>query len=179
MLPAFTDKLHYMSLNSRSWRIAVPFAASALFVLTACSPSVTINEAKDANNPACAPMMVALPDSLANAKRRTTSSQATAAWGDPSLVVLRCGVQVPGPTTDKCVTVNGVDWVLKQKGTTWTITSYGRNPATELVLEENTIPSDTVLTEISAAVSKIPSTGGCVGLGDVKTAAPSTSAPAG
>ncbi|ALV45749.1 hypothetical protein MB46_09895 [Arthrobacter alpinus] len=168
--------LYYMLLNSRSWRIAVPFAASALLMLTACAPSVTINEAKDANNPACAPMMVALPDSLADAKRRTTSSQATAAWGDPALVVLRCGVPVLGPTTDKCVTINGVDWVLKQDDETWTITSYGRNPATELVLKENTVPSDTVLTQISTAVSKIPSTGGCVGLGDLPAAAPTTPA---
>lgn len=158
-----------MPLISRSRRIAVPFAAAALLVLTACAPSVTITEAQDANNPACAPMMVALPGSLAEAERRTTSSQATAAWGDPSLVVLRCGVQAPGPTTDKCVTVNGVDWVLRQNDSTWTITTYGRVPATELVLEQNTIPSDTVLTEISAAVSKIPSTGGCVGPGDAAT----------
>lgn len=147
----------------------VPLAAASMLVLTACAPSVTITAAADANNPACAPMMVALPDSLADAKRRTTTSQATAAWGEPSLVVLRCGVPVPGPTTDKCVSVNGVDWILRQKGTTWTITTYGRNPAAELVLEENTIPSDTVLTQISAAAAKIPATGGCVGTGDVET----------
>ena len=151
-----------MPLISRSWRIAVPFAASALLVLTACAPSVNIIEAKDANNPACAPMMVALPDSLADAQRRTTSSQATAAWGDPSAVILRCGVQVPGPTTDKCVTVNGVDWVIKEGETAWTITTYGRNPATELLLEKNKLPSDTVLSEISTAVAKIPATGGCL-----------------
>ena len=151
-----------MPLISRSWRIAVPCAAAALLVLSACAPSVTVTEADDANNPACAPMMVALPDSLAGSQRRTTTSQATAAWGDPSLVVLRCGVVVPGPTTDKCVTVNGVDWVLKDNDSTWTITTYGRTPATELVLETNKIPSDTVLTEISAAVAKIPASGGCL-----------------
>ena len=106
--------------------------------------------------------MVALPDSLADAQRRTTSSQATAAWGDPSAVILRCGVQVPGPTTDKCVTVNGVDWVIKEGETAWTITTYGRNPATELLLEKNKLPSDTVLSEISTAVAKIPATGGCL-----------------
>ncbi len=160
-----------MPLTYRSWRIAVPLAAASLFVLTACAPSVSITAADDANNPACAPMMVALPDSLADAKRRTTTSQATAAWGEPSLVVLRCGVPVPGPTTDKCVSVNGVDWVLRQKEETWTITTYGRNPATELVLKENTIPSDTVLTQISAAAAKIPATRSCVGAGDLETPA--------
>lgn len=146
-------------------------AAAALLALSACAPSVTINEATDANNPACAPMMVALPDSLADAKRRSTSSQATAAWGDPAVVLLRCGVQVPGPTTDRCVTVNGVDWVIKEGETSWTFTTYGRNPATELILEENQVPSDTVLTQISAAAAKIPSTGGCIGIDDVPTSA--------
>ena len=146
---------------------AVPLATFSLLLLTACAPTVTIDEAKDANNPACAPMMVALPDSLADATRRTTSSQATAAWGDPSLVILRCGVTVPGPTTDKCVTVNGVDWVMKEGDDAWTLTTYGRDPATELLLSKNKVPSDTVLTEISAAASKIPASGGCLGLGDV------------
>ena len=144
-------------------------AASALLVLTACTPAVTIDVAPDANNPACAPMMVALPDSLADAKRRTTSSQATAAWGEPAAVLLRCGVQVPGPTTDRCVTVNGVDWVIKEGEDTWTFTTYGRNPATEVILGDNKVPSDTVLTQISAAAAKIPATGGCVGLGDSAT----------
>ncbi len=141
----------------------MPFAAAALLVLTACAPTVTIDAAADANNPACAPMMVALPDSLAEAKRRTTTSQATAAWGEPSVAVLRCGVTVPGPTTDKCVTINGVDWVMKEtENNSWTFTTYGRNPATELILSENKIPSDTALTQISAAAAKIPSTGGCL-----------------
>lgn len=150
----------------------VSLAAVSLLLLTACAPTVTIDPAQDANNPACASMMVALPDSLADAKRRTTSSQATAAWGDPSLVILRCGVPVPGPTTDKCVSVNGVDWVLKEGEPAWTITSYGRNPATELVLDPNKIPSATVLSEISAAAAKIPASGGCLGPGDVPNPAP-------
>ena len=132
-----------MPLKVRSWRSAVPVAAVFLLLLTACAPAVSVDQAKDANNPACASMMVALPDALADAKLRTTSSQATAAWGDPSVVILRCGVTVPGLTT------------------------YGRDPATELMLSKNKVPSDTVLTEISAAASKIPASGGCLGLGDV------------
>lgn len=146
---------------------SVPVAAAALLLLSACAPTVTMTEAADANNPACAPMMVALPDELAGAARRTTSAQATAAWGDPAAVVMRCGVQVPGPTTDRCVTINGVDWVIREGEGSWTFTTYGRNPATELVLEENKVPSDTALTEISAAVAKIPTTGGCVGREDL------------
>lgn len=167
-----------MPLNVRSWRSAVPVAAVSLLLLTACAPAVSVDQAADANNPACAPMMVALPDALADAKRRTTSSQATAAWGDPSVLILRCGVTVPGPTTDKCVSVNGVDWVMKEGEDVWTLTTYGRDPATELLLSKNKVPSDTVLTEISAAASKIPATGGCLGLGDVPSAAPQPTGPA-
>lgn len=145
----------------------IPVAVTAVLLLSACTPTVTMTEAADANNPACAPMMVALPDALAGAPRRTTTAQATAAWGDPAAVVMRCGVQVPGPTTERCVTINGVDWIIKEGEGSWTFTTYGRDPATELVLEENRVASDTALTEISAAVAKIPATGGCVGREDL------------
>ena len=82
--------------------------------LAGCAPAVDVAPRQDAANPACAPMMVALPDAIGDAALRKTNSQATAAWGDPSQVILRCGVNVPGPTTDRCVSVNGIDWVIKE-----------------------------------------------------------------
>jgi hypothetical protein len=132
-------------------------------VLTGCSPVVDVAAAKDAANPACAPMMVALPDSIGDAGLRKTNSQATAAWGDPSLVVLRCGVNVPGPTTDRCVSVNGIDWVIKEGDPIYTLTTFGREPATEILLDPEKIPSATVLADLSGAAAKIPATRNCVG----------------
>lgn len=131
--------------------------------LTACSPVVDVTAAQDAANPACAPMMVALPDKLGDAGLRKTNSQATAAWGDPSQVILRCGVNVPGPTTDRCVTVNDVDWVIREGDPAWTLTTYGREPATEVLFDPNTISSATVLADLSAAAAKIPAARNCVG----------------
>lgn len=133
--------------------------------LAACSPVVDVSAAKDAANPACAPMMVALPDAIGDAGLRKTNSQATAAWGDPSQVILRCGVNVPGPTTDRCVSVNGVDWVIREGDTSWTLTTFGREPATEILLskDQETVSSATVLADLSAAAAKIPATGNCVG----------------
>ncbi|MEE2524063.1 DUF3515 domain-containing protein [Pseudarthrobacter sp. J64] len=131
--------------------------------LTACSPVVDVTAAQDAANPACAPMMVALPDKLGDAGLRKTNSQATAAWGDPSQVILRCGVNVPGPTTDRCVTVNDVDWVIREGDPAWTLTTYGREPATEVLFDPNTISSATVLADLSAAAAKVPATRSCVG----------------
>src|SRR3954465_13340862 len=90
-----------------SARFALIVAASTTgLALASCSPVVDVTPAKDAANAACAPMMLALPDAIGDAKLRKTNAQATAAWGDPSLVILRCGVNVPGPTTDRCVSVN-------------------------------------------------------------------------
>jgi hypothetical protein len=143
-------------------------AAIAGLVLSACSPVVDVTPAKDAANAACAPMMLALPDSLGDAKLRKTNSQATAAWGDPSLVVLRCGVNVPGPTTDRCVSVNGVDWVIKEGNPVWTLTTFGREPATEILMDPNKISSATVLAELAAPAAKIKATRKCVGQQDLQ-----------
>lgn len=147
----------------------IALAAGAGLALSACSPAVDVSPAKDAANAACAPMMVALPDSIGESKLRKTNSQATAAWGDPSLVVLRCGVNVPGPTTDRCVSVNGVDWVIKEGDPVWTLTTYGREPATEILMDPNKISSATVLAELANAAGKVKADRKCVGLSDAET----------
>src|SRR5437868_7789473 len=148
--------------------VAFSLAAASVLAVSACAPTVDVTAATDAANPACAPMMVALPDAIGDSKLRKTNSQATAAWGDPSLVILRCGVNVPGPTTDRCVTVNGVDWVIKEGDPVWTLTTYGREPATEILMDPDKISSATVLADLAAAAGKIKATRNCVGQEDVQ-----------
>lgn len=160
-LPLFSVSLLSGRTAARAWGTAAVLAGA--LALAACSPAVDVPAAADAANPACAPMMVALPDALGEAKLRRTNSQATAAWGDPSLVLLRCGVNVPGPTTDRCVTVNGVDWLLKEGHPVWTLTTYGRTPATEILMDPEKISSATVLAELANAAGKVPATRSCVG----------------
>ncbi|MDP5228558.1 MULTISPECIES: DUF3515 domain-containing protein [Arthrobacter] len=155
----------------RSLTSAVILATGAVLALSACSSTVDVTAADDAANPACAPMMVTLPDQLADANRRQTNAQATAAWGDPSQVILRCGVTPPGPTTDSCVDVNGVDWVIKpgkDGSSIYTLTTFGRTPAVELLLDNNKISSATVLATLASPVAKIKATGKCVGQEDLK-----------
>ena len=132
-------------------------------VLSGCVPAVDVSAAADAGNPACAPMMVALPDAIGDAKLRKTNSQATAAWGEPSKVILRCGVNVPGPTTDRCVSVNGIDWVIKEGDPFWTLTTFGREPATEILMDPEKISSATVLADLAGPAGKIPAGRNCVG----------------
>src|SRR6478609_4722987 len=143
-------------------------AAAAGLALTSCSPVVDVTPAKDAANAACAPMMLALPDTIGDAKLRKTNAQATAAWGDPSSLIIRCGVNVPGPTTDRCVSVNGVDWVIKEGNPVWTLTTFGREPATEILMDPDKISSATVLAELAAAAEKVPSARNCVGQEDLQ-----------
>ena len=143
-------------------------AAAAGLALTSCSPVVDVTPAKDAANAACAPMMLALPDAIGDAKLRKTNAQATAAWGDPSQVILRCGVNVPGPTTDRCVSVNDVDWVIKEGDPVWTLTTFGREPATEILMDPDKISSATVLADLSPAAQKITATRKCVGQEDLQ-----------
>lgn len=152
----------HASLTARAARTALIGAFAALS-LAACAPVVDVPAAKDAANPACAPMMVALPEAIGDSALRKTNSQATAAWGDPSLVVLRCGVNVPGPTTDRCVTVNGIDWVIKEGNPVWTLTTYGREPATEILMDPDKISSATVLADLAVAAAEIPAGRNCVG----------------
>ncbi len=146
----------------------LPVALSALTatLLTACTPVVNVLPAEDAANPACAEVMVGLPIDVADHSRRETNSQATSAWGSPSKVVLRCGVEPPGPTTDECASVNGVDWVLREGEKSWTATTYGRNPAVEVLFDPEQVASSTVLVELGAAVSVIGQDRECLGRQD-------------
>lgn len=154
-------------LNRKFGRTTVLIALFAVVGpgLAACESVASVDAAPDAANPLCAEMMVVLPEVIGDAERRPTSSQATSAWGDPSQVVLRCGVEVPGPTTDPCVSVNDVDWIAHE-GTDgiWTLTTYGRTPATEIIMDPQVIPSSTVLATLSDAASRIPAEKQCVSI---------------
>lgn len=52
-------------------------------MLTGCSGDVPMIPADDANNPACADVIVRLPSTVDGLDRRYTNAQSTGAWGDP------------------------------------------------------------------------------------------------
>lgn len=148
---------------------ALPAAVALAGVLTGCTPAVTVAPAENAADPGCAPAMVAMPETVGEHGRRETTSQATTAYGDPAAAVLRCGVTPPGPTTDVCSSVNGVDWLIRQgsdEGSTWTATTYGRDPAIEVVFDDTAVASSTLLVELGPAVEQIPADRQCLDLQD-------------
>ena len=147
-----------------STRAALTVPVLAVLLLAGCTPIVALKPAPDAVNPACAKVIVALPDTVADLPSRETDAQATAAWGNPTGVILRCGVPVPAPTaTLPCITVQGVDWL--RDGTNdpdYVFTTYGRDPAVEVILNGTNVSGLSALTDLSFAVASIPAEHECI-----------------
>jgi hypothetical protein len=151
----------------RSRLTAAVLLAALTAALAGCAPTVAMTPAADANNPRCADVTVRLPDSVAGKAKRQTDAQATGAWGDPTVVLLRCGVAPLGPTTQPCVTVDGIDWVLESNPAATTIRyiTYGRTPATEVVIAhgKDGVSDAAVLPDFASAIGSIPQAHKCVG----------------
>lgn len=126
--------------------------------LTGCTTDVPMEPAVDANNPACADVIVRLPETLDNQKRRNTNAQATGAWGDPASVLLYCGIEPSGPTTDSCVNVKGVDWIIDDsRAPLYRFEAYGRSPGLEVIVNADLGVSGTnVIMELSGSAAKLP-----------------------
>ena len=150
--------------------------AAVLALLAGCASAERVEPGPHASDPMCAEVLRSSPDVLAGSERRSTTSQATLAWGDPA-IVLRCGVEVLGPTTEHCITVadaegTTVDWVMREPEETGdealTLTTYGRAPAVEVRVppgwgEED---HDAILSSLGAAVAQIPQTRECISIDD-------------
>lgn len=159
----------------RSRLLAVLMAGAASASLAGCATRVAVEPAPSAGDPVCAKVVLSLPDTLGVLPRLLTDSQASVAWGEPAHpVVLRCGVEPPGPTTDQCVTADdgtySVDWVAvpgeadAEGYADWTFTTYGRSPAVEVFvpLQVTDARSTAFLMELGRAISQIPATRHCV-----------------
>lgn len=155
-------------------KVGILAAAVAATALAGCGGSVQLEPAPYASEPICAQVLIAMPDELAGAPSRPTTTQASRAWGDPPITI-RCGVEPPGPTTDRCVTAidaagRSVDWVMREIGdpevdeNTWHFTTYGRVPALEVIVPVEYAGSDAtgVLGIIGEQITRIPATRECV-----------------
>jgi hypothetical protein len=125
--------------------------------LTGCAPTVTMTPAPQATSVRCAGVIVRLPDDIAGAGRRSTDAQGTAAWGVPASVTLTCGVVTPTVTGTPCQTVGGVDWLLASKriagADRQVLTTYGRSPGTQVVVDPAQVSADAVLQALSDPIA--------------------------
>lgn len=147
-------------------------AALALTVgvlLSGCTQTVALRPAANATDPGCASIITRLPETVAGFDVRETNAQGTGAWGSPSVVLLRCGVAVPEPTASlTCVTVDGIDWLRDPADDpSFVFTTYGRDPATEVVIDSREASGGSVLTDLSAAIGVLPAERNCISPDDV------------
>lgn len=150
-------------------RVALAFglAVAGTIALAGCSQAVTFDPAPQATDADCAAVIVRLPDVVAGQAERETNAQGTGAWGNPASVLLRCGVEPLGPTTDRCVSVDGVDWVIDESDAPrYLFTTFGRTPAVEVLIDNDVVSGTTAIADLSSAVSAIPAEGGCTNVDD-------------
>lgn len=146
---------------SRTRLASVALVGALSLLLVGCAAVVPMAPADDAANPLCAEISVRLPDAIDGLPKRETNAQATGAWGSPALVLLTCGVPVPAPSTDRCVTIDGVDWLVNDTDPKRGVfTTYGRDPAVRVVVDHVTSDSN-ALNALANAVRANPAEGAC------------------
>ena len=167
-----------------------PFALVAVAVsllLTGCTPIVALQPAEDAVNVGCAEMVVTLPELVggryADQLERETNAQGTGAYGDPTTVLVRCGVTPPAPTSElPCVRVDGIDWLRDDAADPRIVfTTYGREPAVQVTLDNTNATPGVVLSDLSGAVGRTTAVRECTSvtntLGDDTTTPTATPTP--
>jgi hypothetical protein len=138
-------------------------AAMALLTLSGCAATVNLEPAADSNNPGCAEVMVRLPSQLGGLPERYTNAQATAAWGDPAAVLLRCGLEPVEVSALPCVSAGGIDWLVDDSlAPSYRFISYARFPAVEVVVDSDNASGITSLEGIAGAVAQLPATKACL-----------------
>jgi len=139
----------------RKTRASIAAAAAAVLAVTlsGCAAVVPMEPAEGANDPGCADLIVRLPDTVAGQERRETNAQATAAWGTPASVLLYCGVEVPSASTQRCIQVDGIFWLVDgSQEPTYVLRSYGREPAVDVVVDGAVAGPTPALTDLSRAM---------------------------
>lgn len=124
--------------------------------LVACSGDVEVRVPSRADQ--CGTL--SWPATVGTAERRVTTptDPAVAAWGDPAIIA-RCGQAPLAATTDTCVEVDGVDWVARELSDGTSMTTFGTDPALEVLIPQSYGPAPLLLPAFTAAASSLPTTG--------------------
>jgi hypothetical protein len=147
---------------ARHRHVLAGLAVGAVLTLTSCAATVSVPPADNADDPLCAEITVRLPAEVDGQERRWTDAQATGAWGTPTSVILTCGVEPPGPTEARCITIGGVDWIVDESDPPrYLIRSYGRTPAVEVYADNSVVSPNEVLSTLGPIVSQLPRESEC------------------
>lgn len=140
---------------------------ASAFLLASCSSALRIEPFEDADTPACHQASELWPPAVQGMEPRPVALQtpSVAAWGDPE-VIARCGGTPPGPTSSACYDVDGVHWIEIELDDGWSFTTYGRDPAIEVLIPDRYTPALWLLPDFGPAAETIEATAFCSSVGD-------------
>jgi hypothetical protein len=133
----------------------------AAVALSACaSDAVEVAVPAGAGGPACQSAALLWPSTVSGLKRRATDPDPAGvrAWGDPA-VVARCGVAAPGPTDTQCIEVDGVGWIPEALSDGTRFTSFGTDPAVEVLVPSRYAPEPLLLPAFGPVAKALPANG--------------------
>jgi hypothetical protein len=130
-------------------------------VLSACSQGVAVTP--PSHQRACEAATALWPKSVAGKAPQpvdvsTGRSSDAAAWGDPA-VIATCGWPGLAPTTQDCLDVDGVYWVVQQLSDGVRFTTFGRDPAIEVLVPHTYAPEPLLLPSFGPAARALPTNG--------------------
>jgi hypothetical protein len=79
-------------------------------------------------------------------------------WGDPAIIAT-CGWPALGPTPEQCLDVDGVDWVAERLSDGVRFTTFGRDPAIEVLVPDAYDPAPLLLPAFGPAAKALPANG--------------------
>lgn len=135
-------------------------AAAALFaVLASCSRTLDVAPLPAATSDACRSAAAAYPELVSGMPRAPVSDDAAAAaWGDPA-VIARCGAPALAPTATGCIEVDGVGWIPEKLSDGTRLTTFGTEPALEVLVPRAYDPAPLLLPAFDEAARALPPNG--------------------
>lgn len=139
---------------------ATLLAGALVLGLGGCSSGVEVSPAPGASTAGCRDIATHWPQRVGTLERRDLADDVptAAAWGDPA-VVARCGVSAIPPTTTECIESDGVGWIPEQLTDGWKFTSFGTDPALEVLVPQAYDPGSLLLPAFTAAARSLPRNG--------------------
>ncbi|HRV58113.1 MAG: DUF3515 domain-containing protein [Phycicoccus sp.] len=143
----------------RGTAAALGAAAVLVCALAGCSGGPEVTAAGAGGGDACRSATEAFPSTVSGMPRLdSVTAPGTAAWGDPA-VIARCGVPGLAPTDVECVEVDDVGWIPRELSDGTAFTSFGTDPALEVLVPTAYAPEPLLLPAFGAAAKALPPNG--------------------
>jgi hypothetical protein len=130
-------------------------------LLSGCSSVVHVTPPEHAAG--CESATAKWPAKVANQETRAVDpnggdENAARAWGDPA-VIATCGWPALGPTDMECLDVDGVYWVVEPLSDGVKFTTFGREPAIQVLVPDAYKPEPLLLPAFGPAAKALPANG--------------------